>query len=132
VHPLNLPNLTGLTLLVVDDNDDNLDMLGTFLRACGAHVLQARNAGSALSYVSTTTTIDAIITDLSMPNMDGVELAQRVRQLPGRQSIPVIALTGFYEKYMDTHGVARFNAFLRKPVNLDELCKTVLSLTQSR
>jgi CheY-like chemotaxis protein len=131
VCPPNLANLTGLTLLVVDDNDDNLDMLGTFLRACGAHVLQARNAGSALAYVSTTTRIDAIITDLAMPTMDGVELARRVRQLPGRQSTPVIALTGFYEKYMNTHA-ARFDAFLRKPVNLDELCKTVLTLTQSR
>lgn len=121
-----LPDLSGLSLLVVDDNDDSLDMLGTFLRACGAHVFQARNAAAALAYVDTQEPIDAIITDLSMPQMDGVELVGRVRQ---RRTLPAIAITGFYESYTERAG---FDAFLRKPVNLDELCRVIRNVVRSR
>ena len=41
--PPRLPDLTGLTLLVVDDDEDNVDMLSTYLTACGAHTLFARS-----------------------------------------------------------------------------------------
>jgi CheY-like chemotaxis protein len=122
-----LPNLSGLTILAVEDNDDSLHMLTEFLRACGAHVLQARGALSALSYVETQARIDVIVTDLSMPNMDGVELVRRVRQHPRGRPVPAIALTGFSEQYLDTQS-AGFNAFLRKPVNFDDLCQAIRSL----
>jgi CheY-like chemotaxis protein len=124
MRPLDLPDLTSRTVLIVDDNGDALEMLGTFLRACGAYVLEARSAVGALAYVDTQPRIDVIITDLSMPDMDGVELVRRLRNHPSRASIPAVALTGFYEFYLDTTG---FDAFLRKPVNLDELCKTIMT-----
>jgi CheY-like chemotaxis protein len=125
-----LADLSGLTLLVVDDNEDALDMLSTYLRSCGAHVLEARSAIGALAYVDTGQRIDAVITDLSMPHMDGVEFVKQLRLHNSGRSIPAIALTGFYERYMDTSG-AGFNAFFRKPPNLDELCKTIRALTQT-
>jgi len=93
MRPLKLPDLSGVTLLVVDDNDDSLRVLGEFLRACGAHVLEARGALTALSYVETQDKVHAIVTDLSMPNMDGVELVQRVRTHPRGRAIPAIALS---------------------------------------
>jgi CheY-like chemotaxis protein len=129
VRPLDLPDLSGLTLLIIDDNDDSLEMLSTFLRACGAHVLAARGALTGLSYVETQSRIDAVITDLSMPAMDGVEFVQRLRSRRKGESIPAIALTGFYEQYMDTQGTG-FNAFLKKPVNFDDLCRTIRSVTR--
>jgi len=86
----------------------------------GAHVLQARTGTGALAYVETQDHIDAIVTDLSMPHMDGVEMVQRVRRHRSRASLPAIAVIGFYEQYMDTKAAA-FNAFLRKPVDFDEL-----------
>ena len=124
MRPLDLPDFSGRTILVVDDNDDALDMLATFLRACGAYVLQAHTGSGALAYVDSQPGIDAMVTDLSMPEMDGVELVQRLRRHPARSSIPAIALTGFFEKYLDTRG-AGFTAFLQKPVNFDDLCKTI-------
>ena len=124
VRPISLPDLSGLTLLVVDDNDDALDMLGTFLGACGARVLQAPSAAAALDHVERQGEIDAIVTDLSMPVADGVELVRRLRQRHPFRAMPAIALTGFSERYMDTEGVG-FDAFLRKPVDLDELCQTI-------
>jgi CheY-like chemotaxis protein len=66
------------------------------------------------------------VTDISMPNMDGVELVRKVRGHPRRPSVPVIALTGFYESYP---GAREFDAFLRKPIDLDELCRVIRSLT---
>jgi CheY-like chemotaxis protein len=126
---LDLPDLSRLTLLAVDDNADALEVLGTILKACGAQVLEARHAQDALAYVDTTPRLDAIITDLSMPGMDGVELARRVRQQPSRHGLPVIALTGFPERYVDT---SAFDAFLKKPFDFDELCRTVDALTAAR
>ena len=128
MSPSDLPDLSGLTLLVVDDNDDSLDMLTTFLQACGSRVLQARNAAAALAYVGTQEQIDVVITDMSMPQVDGVELVRRVWQR--RPSLPAIALTGFYEEYTDTR-TAGFAAFLQKPVNLDELCRAVRNAVRS-
>jgi len=128
VSPSDLPDLSGLTLLVVDDNDDSLDMLTTFLQACGSRVLQARNAAAALAYVATQEHIDVLITDMSMPQVDGVELVRRVRAR--RPSLPAIALTGFYEEYMDTR-TAGFAAFLRKPVNVDALCRAIRNAVRS-
>jgi CheY-like chemotaxis protein len=122
MRPLALPDLNGRTILVVDDNDDALDMLSMFLRTCGAYVLQARSALGALAYIDTQPTIDALITDLSMPEMDGTELVRRLRSHPSRSTLPAIAVTGFSEFYMDTSG---FTAFFRKPVNLDQLCETL-------
>ena len=123
-----LPDLSGLTVLVVDDTEDHLDMISTYLRACGATVLEARSGLAALAYVQTTPKIDAVVTDLFMPSMDGVELLQRLRRVPGQQSTPVIALTAFYEN-MDVH-IARFNAYLRKPINFDQLCSTIREVTR--
>jgi chemotaxis family two-component system response regulator PixH len=91
-----------------------------------ARVLEARDAREALAYVDTTPGLDAIITDLSMPEMDGVELARTVRRQPSRQGLPVIALTGFPERYIDT---SAFDAFVKKPFDLDELCRPVRALT---
>jgi two-component system CheB/CheR fusion protein len=129
MRALDLPDLSGLTLLVVDDNDDALEMLTTFLTACDAQVLMARTASAALAYIETTAKIDALITDLSMPHMDGIELIQRVRRHPSRHLLPAIALTGFQERYMDARG---FDAFLQKPANLDQLCTTIRSVIEAR
>jgi two-component system, chemotaxis family, CheB/CheR fusion protein len=123
--PLNLPDLSGLTLLVVDDHDDSVDALASFLHACGAHVLPARTGSAALAYVDTTPQIDAIVTDLAMPGMSGIDLLKKVRAHPQRSQLPVIALTGYYEDYANAEG---FEAFLKKPVDLDQLCTAVLTL----
>ena len=131
MRPIDLPDVSGLTLLVVDDNDDALEVLSMLLRSCGADVLQARNGSDALACVDEQPTIDAVVTDLSMPAMDGVELVRQLRLRRPMRPLPAIAVTGFYEHYMDTAG-AGFDAFLRKPVNFDELCRTIHTVTNQR
>jgi CheY-like chemotaxis protein len=65
-----------------------LEVLGTILKAFSADVLEARDGRDALAYVDTTPGLDAIITDLSMPGIDGVELARKVREQPSRRGRP--------------------------------------------
>jgi CheY-like chemotaxis protein len=60
-----------------------------------------------------------------MPGMDGVELARKLRADPMRNRLPIIAVTGFYEDYLNRE---QFDAFLKKPVDLDKLASTIASL----
>src|SRR5258708_27164731 len=108
-----LADLSGLTLIVAEDTDDSLDVLTTFLQACGARVLAARNGLEALAYLETTPEVDAIVTDLAMPQMDGVELVRKLRDHPGRKPLVPIDLAGYTVQYMTTL-TALFDALLVK------------------
>src|SRR5437762_2802763 len=90
------PDLTGLHVLLVDDNEDARVILGLFLEDCGATVTTARNAGDALAAVNEVRA-HIIISDLSMPGMDGVELLTRIRSLPAEREsrTPAIAFSGY-------------------------------------
>jgi CheY-like chemotaxis protein len=129
VVPDPLRDLSGLTLLVVDDDDAALGALTRLLTACGATVLRAGSASAALAYLNTAAKIDVLISDLSMPEMDGVELIQHVRRHPSRQRLPAIALSGDLPTYMDARG---FDAFLPKPVEFDQLCAAIRSVIALR
>lgn len=125
-RPLRVPNLAGLRLLVVDDDPDSVGILVTFLNACGAYVLAAVTVTGALVYIDEARKLDAVVTDIAMPGIDGVELARKLRSNPMRDRLPVIAITGFYEDYPTAQD---FDAFLTKPVDLEKLASTIASLT---
>jgi CheY-like chemotaxis protein len=119
------PDLSGLTLVLVDDEEDSLYVTAQLLQACHATVLTAMNGSEALGLLAAQIP-DAILTDLSMPVMDGVELLRHLRSVPVTRNVPVLALTAFAEHYMD--GADEFDAFFRKPFNLDAMCATILRL----
>src|SRR5262249_41765153 len=121
-----LPDLFGLTVLVVDDNEDTVEVLSSLLTACRARVVFARNAPDGLAYVDTEPKLDVVVTDLSMPGMDGVEFTRKIRQ---RRLVPVIAITAFHHVYVTTE---EFDAYLQKPVDLDRLCTVIGFLLAER
>jgi two-component system CheB/CheR fusion protein len=121
-----LPDLSGLTVLVVDDNQDAIEVLSSFLTACAARVLFARSAADGLAYVEREPKLDVVVTDLSMPGMDRLEFTKRIRE---RRLVPVIALTAFHQVYVTTED---FDAFLEKPVDLDKLCAVIKILLAKR
>ena len=89
------PNaLTGLRILVVDDSADTVDMLQTLLEMDGAIVSTAGGGPEALEILKQES-FDVILSDISMPGMDGFELLSRLRKLPNGREVPVLALTGF-------------------------------------
>jgi two-component system, chemotaxis family, CheB/CheR fusion protein len=124
-----LPDLSGLTVLVVEDTEDSLDLLNGYLTACGARVLGAANGLAALTYLDTDAHIDVVVSDLTMPHMDGAQLLRWIRAQEGRRRVPVVALTGYPERYVQTD--ARFDAFLEKPVNLDQLCEVIRTMAEN-
>jgi CheY-like chemotaxis protein len=125
--PLRLRNLAGLRLLVVDDDPDSGDILVTFLEACGAHAVAAVTVTGGLVDIDEARKLDAVVTDIAMPGIDGVELARRLRSKT-RDRLPVIALTSFYDCYPNTQ---EFDAVLKKPVDLEKLASTITWLTGS-
>jgi CheY-like chemotaxis protein len=125
-----VPHLSGLTILVVDDDKDASEVLAAFLQSHGAYVFRAHDAIDALACLETIETIDVVVTDLSMPGIDGVELTETIRADASHGSMPVVALSGLYTQDVDTTGI--FDAFLRKPPNLDELWRWICYLTGRR
>ena len=80
-------------ILVVDDDGQVLEGTRDLVAALGYEVVAARNGQEALSIIRSDATIDLLFTDISMPGMDGWELARRSKQL--RPELKVIYTTGF-------------------------------------
>ena len=86
-------NIGDKTILVVDDNPANLQLVSTFLSNLGVQVREANSGIEALSIIAEAS-IDLIFMDVQMPHMDGIETTQHLREREvGGNRIPVIALT---------------------------------------
>ncbi|HWN98125.1 MAG TPA: PAS domain S-box protein, partial [Blastocatellia bacterium] len=85
--------LNMMRILVVDDSEDNVEMLRCLLEIEGARVTTAISGAEALR-ISTETKFDVIVSDISMPEMDGFEFLQKLRAIPMQRDVPALALTG--------------------------------------
>ena len=108
-------------ILVVDDNRDAATTLAMLLKFLGNEVQTVHDGPSALRSVEEFCP-NIVLLDLGMPEMDGYEVANRLRELPGRQNMVLVALTGWgqTDDRQKTHD-AGFDKHLVKPVNLDTL-----------
>ena len=108
-----------LTILVVDDHDGAREVITRLLEARGYGVISATNGAEAIDQLKTNVAIDAVVTDVSMPDMTGVELAYFVRQHYPRTPIAIVSGDiGELERSV----VARAGVpFLKKPVRADAL-----------
>jgi two-component system CheB/CheR fusion protein len=110
-----------MTILVVDDSEDTVEMLRFALEGSNASVITASSGEEALRLASENQ-FDVILSDISMPGMDGFELLSRLRALPTNQTTPVLALTGFGRAEDIEHAAsAGFAAHLTKPLDLEGL-----------
>ena len=80
------------TIMTVDDSSSVRQMVGLTLKGEGYQVVEAVDGKDALTKVGGVT-IDMVITDLNMPNMDGIQLIRELRKLPAFKFIPIIMLT---------------------------------------
>ncbi len=123
-------DLTGLKVLVVDDEPDARDLIKRVLTDCSACVFTAGSAEEALR-VFDAEAPDVLVTDIGMPDVNGFELLRRVRALEqtrGRR-IPAIALTAFARSEDRTRALrAGFLVHVAKPVDASELVATVASI----
>jgi PAS domain S-box-containing protein len=122
--------LKDARILAVDDQEDARDLLRLILENAGAEVTTASSAAEVLDLLGRTT-YDALIADLGMPQMDGLELIRRVRQtLPApANELPAAALTAYARSDDRISAVASgFQMHLAKPVNPTELVVAIGSL----
>ncbi len=118
-------NSSAHTVLVVDDNQVNLNLLTTILQEAGYTVITGNNAEEALNLTQTESP-DIILLDVMMPDMDGFSLCRKLKQDEIFSDIPVIFLTSLSQK---TNIVEGFNAgghdYIVKPFNRQELLARV-------
>jgi CheY-like chemotaxis protein len=125
--------LAGCLILVVEDHKDTLDAIRLFLEYRRAKVLAATDGQEGLDLVAHFHP-EVIISDLSMPQMDGYELLEHVRELTPEEGgdAPVIALTGLFDAEERRKALeAGFARFLTKPVDPDQLVKEIYKVLES-
>jgi PAS domain S-box-containing protein len=118
----------GRRVLVVDDNVDSAESLAVLLRLYGHEVRLAHDGEAALKEARSFRP-DVIFLDLSLPKIDGYEVARRLRLEPAMSGMTLVAMTGYgHEEERRRTREAGFQAHLVKPVNFDMLRELLSSL----
>ena len=120
-------SLQDIKVLVVDDNDDSRNLICFALEAEGAKVNTARSATEALSQIEQFQP-NILISDIGMPQVDGYELIQKIRQLPleAGEKFKAIAISGYAsDQDRQKSLTAGFDRHLNKPLDLDLLIEII-------
>lgn len=121
-----------LEILVVEDDYTNQRVVTTLLKRLGAETTCADNGRIALEKLSTRK-FDAILMDLSMPEMDGLTATRQIRKNPKLSDIPIFALTAHsFSSSEDQCMEAGMEGFLTKPVKQDHLLSALSKLAQQK
>jgi signal transduction histidine kinase/DNA-binding response OmpR family regulator len=122
------PTLSGMRLLLVEDDLDTRECLVLALEEQGAVVTAASSVPEALKRLGEETP-DAIISDLGMPGEDGYALIRRVREAPGDLRVPALALSAYVRPEERSKALlAGFDLHIGKPVEPADLAAAVRSL----
>ena len=116
-----MPNL----ILAVDDSPSMRQMVGQTLRAAGYDVIEAADGVEALEKAKGRV-VDVVITDVNMPNMDGITLVAQLRALPSYRLVPLLLLTTESSPERKAQGKqAGATGWMVKPFNPDQLLATL-------
>ncbi len=113
------------TALVVDDSTSMRQMVAFTLQSAGFTTLEGANGVEALS-VSANTAVDLVVTDLNMPEMDGITLVKELRKRPTFKFTPILLLTTESQDSKKQEGkAAGATGWMVKPFNPEQLLATV-------
>jgi PAS domain S-box-containing protein len=121
------PGLSGRRVLIVDDNGTNREIVGRQIASWGMSAVVASSALEALAVLRRGERVDAVVTDLMMPEMDGLELCRQVQALPGGSELPLVLMSSA-ETGLDTACRERFRAVLLKPVRASRLYDSLVEI----
>ena len=125
--------LPGVRLLVVDDSEINLEVARRMLERQGAEVVCTDQAATALARLAGGEPFDAVLMDIQMPVMDGLEATRQIRRLPGLTALPVLALTaGALVEERRRALEAGMDDFLTKPLDPEALVRTLRRHIEAR
>ncbi len=115
-------DLVGRTVLLVDDDARNIFALSSVLERRGMNVLTATTGNEAIELIERTPSLAIVLMDIMMPEMDGYQTMEKIRQNRAYRRLPIIALTakamkGDREKCLE----AGASDYLAKPVNTEQL-----------
>ncbi len=123
-----MDDLTNCSVLLVDDNEQNLELLLAYMDELGCELRSARDGIEALESVAKAKP-DLILLDVMMPRMSGFQVCSKLKSDPGTKTIPIVMVTALNE-VSDVERAVECGAddFLTKPVNKLELTTRVRSL----
>lgn len=117
---------TGKRVLLVDDDDNERQLMASYLGRCGMEVDQASDGLKALYSLSNRRQPDVVLLDMNMPNLNGRETVKRIRQCSQHPNVPVFAVTA---ESLDQSGVPigddGVTAWFQKPVQVDEIVDAI-------
>ncbi len=121
-------DLTGLHILVVDDEPDSRDFVAFVLEQTGA-IVTCLSSGIEAGQKVDQFDFDVIVSDIGMPEMDGYMLMRQIRSMGHNSQIPAIALTAYAGEVDQQQALkAGFQQHLSKPVQPEELVKTIATM----
>ena len=129
--PIETAKLTGVKILLAEDNDLNAEIATIQLEECGMLVTRAADGKEAVEVFTNhpAGTFDIILMDVMMPEMNGYEATKAIRSLDGRPDghmIPIIAMTAnAFAEDVQASLDAGMNGHLSKPIVMDEVVKTI-------
>ena len=117
------------TILYVEDNSDNRNLIRRVLEAEGYSVIDAINANQAIEKLEENR-IDLILMDINMPDMDGYTLTTKIKGIQAFSMIPIVAVTanvmrGDREKSLE----AGCDGYIQKPIDIDTLAQQIERFT---
>lgn len=126
--PSDVPALSGVRILLVDDEPDSLETVSLLLSQAGAEVSMASSAAQAVEMFLKSVP-DVLISDIGMPDEDGYSLMRRIRALPNGASVPAVALTAFARAHDRIKALeAGYQVHVPKPVDVGELANIIAIL----
>jgi len=112
-------------VLLVDDSVSMREMVSFTLKTANYEVFESIDGVEALAFAKQNK-VDLVVTDINMPNMDGICLIKELRQLPDYQFIPILTLTTEAGQEMKQQGkIAGATGWIVKPFDPDNLLKTL-------
>ena len=128
--PIEMTDDTFTSILIVEDNNDVSSFIGSIINNC--NIYYARNGKEGLEKALQIVP-DVIITDIMMPEMNGIAMCEKIRQSEILCHIPIIIISAKAEQKDKIEGIkAGADAYLYKPFNAEELYVTVNSLLERR
>ncbi len=114
------------TILVVEDNKDNMDLIKEILEDAGYEIFGTESAENGMEILNRGIRVDIILMDVSLPKIDGYEATKMLKENPRFSDIPIVMLTAHaMEEDRDKGFEAGCDEFITKPVDEELLLETL-------